>query len=636
MIKSVIAYQSDLSKGGLNAIELIAKSPFYFDSDVNFVKEQLAKIPTNRLRAKAAKEYAKRYNSTTAKNAVRSANIYIRKLVERVSQIINLSPLSIQELNQKKARQSKALQLSIICQNISVVSFDENTTYAAATNLVLEKYEELAAFAESQGVTAPYRSAVSSKVKKCDLDSAATYAEYAIRKMSCEKWWQRKLQVIRDQALEHLNITMGLVHKSVSPYASIDAVNEFRFAKKSQQEWLDSMQLENADGVTLNLADVFKGSVSNPEIRRIELMVRIRGCDEYAEQNGLDAVFYTVTAPSKFHANSEKYNNATPKQTQEFLTTQWAKVRATLAKQGVKLFGLRVCEPHHDATPHWHLLLFMRPEEKKLINDTIQHFAMQIDGDEKGASEHRFKAENIDRSKGSAVGYIAKYISKNINANHIEGEIDNETGDKFNSDSGLVLNVGAWSSRWRIRQFQFIGGAPVSVWRELRRCKVGTKAGAAAQLDECGNKLFMAADNSRYSEYLALMGGAFAKRAAMPLQVLRELDGITSYGEVKKRIAGVACGAFELLTRETRWSLKSRGSDATWSTENNCNRGNDWQINHGEKLNPLHRIPNEVRKPLLKGATYTEIDEQRHTITEFKFFNGVVRSNEFNYGGLSV
>lgn len=40
---------------------------------------------------------------------------------------------------------------------------------------------------------------------------------------------------------------------------------------------------------------------------------------------------------------------------------------------------------------------------------------MGEDGDEVGTAKHRYKEERIDRSKGTAAGYIAKYISKNIN-----------------------------------------------------------------------------------------------------------------------------------------------------------------------------------------------------------------------------
>ncbi|WP_417437558.1 replication endonuclease [Idiomarina abyssalis] len=630
-----IAYEP--VKGGLKPIELVRPVPFCspafgFDKAAEYVREQLKCIPTTYLRRHAAKHYAARFNSTTAQNPERSANIYLRELIKRVNEIVTRSPLSITELQREKRRRDKAKQLALVCQQESIITFDKDMTLAQATALVMTTYQKLAEFTVSQIETAPAWSIFQTFIEKGgNSELVADKLEIAIKRMCCDKWWLRKLNRMRDMTLEHLNITLGLVNKKNSPYASLQAVNEFRYAKKSQQEWLNSMQLESEDCETvLDLAEVFKGSVSNPEIRRVELMVRIRGYEEYAETQGMNAVFYTITAPSKYHANSKKYNNATPKETQAFLVNQWAKVRAELAKVDIPVFGVRVVEPHHDATPHWHMLLFMLPEHEQATTKVIKHYAMQIDGDEKGAEQARFTAEKIDSSKGSAVGYIAKYISKNINANHIEGETDNETGNEFNSESGLVLNVGAWASRWRIRQFQFVGGASIGLWREFRRAENERVSRGSTRL----RQVYKAADNSQFARFIHLLGGAFAKRSERPFQVSRVADGVNEYGEQKKRTIGIeqVFNSRLLVTRDTRFSLKSRDSGATWSTENNCNHpANDWQIGAGDRLNPIALIPQEVRNSVLRGATYYEDDSALKTITQFKVKNNQLHQETINY-----
>ncbi len=58
----------------------------------------------------------------------------------------------------------------------------------------------------------------------------------------------------------------------------------------------------------------------------------------------------------------------------------------------------------------------MPPEQTARVRTIMQHYALQTDGDEPGAQQYRFKAIPIDKSKGSAVGYIANTFQKTLTA----------------------------------------------------------------------------------------------------------------------------------------------------------------------------------------------------------------------------
>ena len=55
---------------------------------------------------------------------------------------------------------------------------------------------------------------------------------------------------------------------------------------------------------------------------------------------------------------------------------------AALKRLNAPVYGFRVCEAHHDGTPHWHLLLFMRPEDRNRVIGILQRYALTDDHDE--------------------------------------------------------------------------------------------------------------------------------------------------------------------------------------------------------------------------------------------------------------
>jgi hypothetical protein len=128
-------------------------------------------------------------------------------------------------------------------------------------------------------------------------------------------------------------------------------------AEKANFEFLQAMELEDQDtGERSSLLDKVMGSVSNPKIARHELMVRMRGFEDMANEMGLVGMFYTLTAPSRYHSThvqsgSETINTSTPARADAKIPLQSLGARrAKWSREGIRTFGFRVAEPHHDGT----------------------------------------------------------------------------------------------------------------------------------------------------------------------------------------------------------------------------------------------------------------------------------------------
>lgn len=417
----------------------------------------------------------------------------------------------------------------------------------------------------------------------------------AIARLINDEWWINQFKAQRMRWHETLLIAAGEVNKDRSPYASKTAIRDVHSRRQANFEYLKSCDLENkVTGERIDLISKVMGSISNPEIRRMELMNTIAGIERYAAGQGDVGMFITITTPSKYHPTRQvgkgdkktvQLNHGwnetafTPKDGQRYLCRIWSLMRTAFKDNGLQVYGMRVVEPHHDGTPHWHMMLFCKPEQRKHTTEIMRRYALKEDGDEKGAVAQRFEAKHLNQ--GGAAGYIAKYIAKNIDGYALDGQVDHDTGKPLTDTASAVT---AWASTWRIPQFKSIGLPTMGAYRELRKLPRGVSI--ADEFDERVEAARAAADEGEFDLYIVAQGGANVPRDSQTVRVARNVtDEVNAYEEDIERVVGIYAphlgSELVRVTRTAEWrivpkllaveplTLKS-GIAAPRSPVNNC------------------------------------------------------------------
>ncbi|WP_049585655.1 MULTISPECIES: replication endonuclease [Photorhabdus] len=563
-----------------------------------------------------AKYFSVRYTKIYKESGRRRANTFLRKTIGEnvlprfdrvmsryafkhiasgiapwpfIEQLNNLPALERAEIKQLAWEISHFIAESY--ENASAQYVDKQpANEKEAEQRLIRIYKLLAKLTQQAGTTAPYWQQFTKGRRGVTVDQLCA----GLLRMMSDKWWYSRLKRMRDIRAEHLAIAVGQVQKAASSYVSRSALREWNEQKRRNWEFIKEFDLENDQGERVSLEEMVLASVANPSVRRCELMVRMRGFEDLADELGCVGEFYTITAPSKYHAVHSgggfvsNWNGSSPRDTQQYLCKVWAKIRAAYSRAGINVFGFRVVEPHHDGTPHWHLLLFVRPEHVDELRDIFCYYARIEDSEELQSQEAlkaRFHVEPIDKKRGSATGYIAKYISKNIDGYALDDDIDDETGEKIKD---MVKAVSAWASRWRIRQFQQVGGAPVTVWRELRRLPGDEQILPDADMDN----VRFAADVGNWFAYTEFQGGPLVARKDLTVRLSYEItEQGNAYGEDVQRIFGVYSprlgDSSSFITRTVKWRIVPKSNadvkgeglafsgafGAPWSSVNNCTRG---------------------------------------------------------------
>lgn len=524
-------------------------------------------------------------------------------------------PVSVSYRNRYRAKGQQAANLYLL--QVEKTSPSKGYTLAASDAEIGQAAKDCAAkvagmLADTVGGTVE---AFKAKLEKFATDQGVTLPEKVelrgvVARLTDSAWWRRQFRRTAGRKVEGLARSIGLVQKSAGIYASDETVS-----RHQEQKRRNLAALENATASkeainretgeiyeqTFTLAELAALGVSNPSVRFAELMVRVRGMEAYALDHGHTGLFVTGTAPASMHAYKKKtgrqnrlFDGTDPREAQSWISRQWARIRATLARLGVKFYGVRVAEPHHDGTPHWHMLVFIegaasvskfqevfrkqiirgdwKPTKKAdliaqgraqglTIKAATLAAGLALEAEEaeqtrreladKGRQEHACDFKLIEAEKGSAAGYLVKYLAKNISGERM-GQ-DDEAEKPATETAGRVL---AWASCWGIRQFQVIGGPPVGVWRELRRIKEQPEqlelfeAWAATGSKEEDRK-------PDWSRYMAAQEG----ENPVTLWKLQEPGRLTKYHEeAPARVAGVECAGVVTKSRDAVWEIRRVGN----------------------------------------------------------------------------
>ncbi|EAY3780679.1 replication endonuclease [Salmonella enterica] len=439
----------------------------------------------------------------------------------------------------------------------------------------------------------------------------------AISKMLSVRFWSRHFRTFTRRWREHLYIAVGDVRRQRSVICSPQWVQHWLASRKRGREIMAETDLEDEEtGETLPLLSAVDASVSNNEKRRAEMLTRVKGLEELAALDHMSqdsdyvALFFTWTAPQQYHAwletgrRNRKWNGASPRETQRYFTRTFKNFSTALTRRDIHIFGMHVTESHHDGTPHWHGILFVRREQEATLRDVFEGYA-----NAENCSAHRpgkppeqsqLMIKPVDKRMGSLTAYITKHICRNLEG-CAPGGRDKETGRPWTE---LARHSAAWASLWGIKQFQFTGGPPVSVWRELRKLSDQKQADSVSPVF---GELHHAAGAGDWAEYTRLQGGLPAARKKLTMrtwyQAASEPDECGQYTAIIKGVYLPGTGKAPVATRTRKWKVKTPRQNVKpgfmknrrkpaltpWTRINNCTMRRKQPVDHPP--DPYLKIP---------------------------------------------
>ena len=423
-----------------------------------------------------------------------------------------------------------------------------------------EQRSAIANATHEHGITAP---------EGCDLRGK-------MLRLCDEKWWRRQLKKFWLRESEHraaLNKHVGAsttAHYVAHGTANLLAIGDHANLKALKERKLK--HIEKDEEITL-----FDVAQYAREGRIAELYTFAKGLADYAKARDLTWCMTTLKLSGEYHPNPRNgnctYNGATFEQMHAKLLETWKLIRTQAHNRGIKIMGLRVTEAHKDGCPHWHLMVYLAPEQREAWSELVEEYAPGQQSDIQWAWSHAEAAERGKRVAGSA-SYLLKYIVKAV------AREDNELKQFKNADELKEHMAPRVIDKRRAhgwRAFQFFGiKSSMTSWRVMR-------SATTAPETAIGRQLYKAATNGKAGEWLELLNSENAPRF-IPLRI--QTDEIGRYGDAIERTEGAilvnADGdhieafqrirRFELSDKEARAKADEDWRTATFAVISNCAR----------------------------------------------------------------